>query len=523
MAKKLKTIPILLITTGIIVPIFLGVISLFESPILCHLGYNHLEVCKPAKTVTIEVIVKKVDKSTTLPLSNVKVQFIFSGSPVTKYTDDSGYADAIIPGDQKVKIELSKNGYLTENHNINLKKGGTLPLEYVLKRQKTTELEREKFEGVVQSADELKEEAWKHLKRYKKKGIAHAKSLFVKAAEIAPNDFQIAYSIAWLDHLNYSLKHDSDYIPYEESKCLPAHVRYSKPVELLQKNPPQDTLGKEMVVEIGHMYSNQDLDHKKAIYFYDQYILTDEFDISHPVVYMGLVSRGMANFWLKEYVQAGLDFEKALAQKPSNQVAYNQGSIFAMTGNYDKAIQWYKAAIYGGTVELATQRDKKIQLSGESNLYKARRDLGFAFLLNYKSDETNSEKHKRYEKARKEFEIVKDLARNKDLANIGLGIVEYFEGDIEAAKTSLKNIPQESPYNDTADRYLQKIEGCQLANQKCVHHFQEFYDLSDITIKPILTSRGISRMFGNVTVHEDDSLDPVLALEHASLYKGPCD
>ena len=389
-------------------------------------------------------------------------------------------------------------------------------------KQEITESEREKPIDFIQSADKLKQQAWEYLERDKKKGIPRAKSLFVKAEKIAPNDFQIAYSIAWLDHLNYSLKDDPDYTPYEESKCQPAHVRYSKAVDLLEKNPPLDRLGKEMVVEIGHMYSNQDLNHKKAIYFYDKYILTDGFDISDPVVYMALVSRGMANFWLKEYTESQLDFQKALAQKPSNQVAYNQGSIFAMHRNYDKAIEWYKAAIYGGTVNLSTQGDKKIQLSGESNLYKARRDLGFALLLNYKSNETDSERRERYKKARKEFEIVKKFARKKDLANIGLGIVQYFEKDIEAAKTSLKKVQKESSYKRIASRYLQKIDQCQSDGQKCPHHFQKFYDVSDISIKPILTSQGISQMFGNITIHEDDNLSAALAVGHSSLYKGSC-
>ncbi|MCL2932798.1 MAG: hypothetical protein MGG11_11215 [Trichodesmium sp. MAG_R03] len=100
-----------------------------------------------------------------------------------------------------------------------------------------------------------------------------------------------------------------------------------------------------MVIEIGHFLSNRDTEHDRAIKLYNKYILDKSNELSDPVNYMALVSRGIAFFWLKEYGKSGKDFEDTLAEESSNQVAYNRGSIYAITRNYNKAINYYKAII----------------------------------------------------------------------------------------------------------------------------------------------------------------------------------
>ncbi|GGA10762.1 hypothetical protein CYANOKiyG1_23710 [Okeania sp. KiyG1] len=231
----------------------------------------------------------------------------------------------------------------------------------------------------------------------------------------------------------------------------------------------------------------------------------------------------MGYFWLKEYAMSGKDFEDALAEKPSNQVTYNRGSVYAMSGNYNKAINYYKAAIYGGKVKLILHNYKEVTIPGDLNFDEARRDFGFALLLNQDSNE------KEYKNALDEFEeAIRVKKDNEELSNysayIGKGIAQYFLGDVEQAKITLKEVPESSQYKDTAKRYLEKINTCESSNQKqCVNNVKGIKeDISNISMVPILTSQGISSMFGNVTVHESDKLDNVLSLEHNALYKGPC-
>ena len=106
-------------------------------------------------------------------------------------------------------------------------------------------------------------------------------------------------------------------------------------------------------------------------------------------------------------------------------------------------------------------------------------------------------------------------------AYVGKGIAEFLLRDIETAKLTLGKVPENDLYSDIAKRYLMKIEQCESSDQsKCVDHLNNL-TLSDMVTHPILTGDGISRMFGNVTVHEEE-LDPVLSLEHKAMYKGPC-
>lgn len=377
----------------------------------------------------------------------------------------------------------------------------------------------------------FKEEARRILGREKRFGISKARNKFINAQSLTPNDPQIAYYLAWLDDLNYSLKDEPGYQPYGnvEPTCQSASERYRKAITLFDRNRPTDSISQEMVVEIGHYLSNRDQAHRKAIELYNKHILTTGFDLSEPVTYMALISRGMAYFWLGEYGNAEVDFEQALAQKPSNQVAYNRGSVYAVSGvsnsfNYDRAIDWYKAAINGGKATLSTSNylGRAVQLSGEVELDEAWRDYGFVLLLNLKQNETSEQRIKHYEEARQKFEQAIRLNKDGYLAYVGKGVAQYFEGNTDDSVFTLNQVPDNSPYAGIAKRYLQKIEQCQLEGYECVNHFAEIEDLSNLSIMSILTSKGIARVFGNVVVHDDPGLDEILALEHAALYKGPC-
>jgi tetratricopeptide (TPR) repeat protein len=363
--------------------------------------------------------------------------------------------------------------------------------------------------------ENLKKDARKILRKQGKNGIDQAKEKFLEAKKIDPEDPEISYYLGWLDDLNYSL--------FKKGECQSASERYEETMELFKNKQPQNNIGKEMVIEIGHFLSNRDTEHGRAIKLYNKYILDKSNELSDPVNYMALVSRGMAFFWLKEYGKSGEDFEDALAEESSNQVAYNRGSIYAMNRNYNKAINYYEAAIYGGKVKLIFHGDKEVTIPGDFNFDEARRDIGFALLLKEDSNE------QQYEKALYQFqEAIKVRKGNKESPNystyIGKGIAQYFLGDVNQAKNTLKEVPETSPYSNTAKRYLNRINTCESSNQKqCVNHVREIQeDIADTSVFPILTSKGISTMFGNVTVHESDKLDEVIYLEHNALYKGPC-
>ncbi|NEP19891.1 MAG: hypothetical protein F6J97_23890 [Leptolyngbya sp. SIO4C1] len=173
----------------------------------------------------------------------------------------------------------------------------------------------------IQSTEALKLEARNILDSQGRSGISSAREIFTKAQKLDPEDPQIAYYLAWLDDLNYSLKDEPDYTPYGngEPACQSASNRYRSAIQLFNEIQPKDAISQEMIVEIGHYLSNRDLAHRKAIELYSKHILTQDFDLSNPVTYMALVSRGMAYFWLREYENAGADFEQALKHKASNQ------------------------------------------------------------------------------------------------------------------------------------------------------------------------------------------------------------
>ncbi|MEM1168050.1 MAG: tetratricopeptide repeat protein [Cyanobacteria bacterium P01_H01_bin.35] len=192
------------------------------------------------------------------------------------------------------------------------------------------------------SPENLKEKARDILRKDGKFGIDKAKEIFLEAKQIDSEDPEISYYLGWLDDLNYSL--------FKKGECESASDRYKETMELFEKRPPQNKIGKEMVIEIGHFLSNRDTKHREAIDLYDEYVLDKSNKFSDPITYMALVSRGMAYFWLKdsnnqEYAISATDFENALAEKPSSQVAYNRGSVYAMDRNYNKAINYYRAAL----------------------------------------------------------------------------------------------------------------------------------------------------------------------------------
>ena len=54
------------------------------------------------------------------PLSNVKVQVIAKGAPEVQYTDNNGYIKVQIPSEGDVRVNLTKDGYPSQDFNLNV-------------------------------------------------------------------------------------------------------------------------------------------------------------------------------------------------------------------------------------------------------------------------------------------------------------------------------------------------------------------------------------------------------------------
>jgi len=362
----------------------------------------------------------------------------------------------------------------------------------------------------------LKREAREILLDRGKSGIDDARSKFEEAQEYDPEDPQLEYYLRWLDELDFYLN--------GKGSCENASTRYGRARRLLIGSNLNDSISREMLIEIGHYLSNRDLAHDEAIKLYNL-LLNKDPDFNKPVSYMALVSRGMANFWKKEYGTAQRDFEKALSLQASEQVAYNLGSVYAMYKNYPKAIEWYKAAISGGTQKLESL-GKAVELQGNSHFPRARRDLGFAILLNQSQGESDEARKDRYTSALKEFrQASRNLKKAEDFsAHIGQGISLFLLNRPAEAQEALSQVPDESSYKWIADVYDKKAEQCASRGlADCIDSYSsETSEVRAYASEPFPQSDGIRAMFGNVTVHDDKDADPLLGLEHAALYVGPC-
>ncbi|MEM9272247.1 MAG: hypothetical protein AAGA80_04680 [Cyanobacteria bacterium P01_F01_bin.143] len=430
-----------------------------------------------------------------------------------------------------------------ENQRNGIESKGNLSATPSLTTEVSVNLEPEKSEE-EKRAQELKDKARDILLNKERHGIEEARTKFKEAKALTPEDPQIAYYLAWLDDLDYSLslENNNNDKSYTKVACENPSKRYEEAMKLFSEYPPEDNISRQMVIEIGHYLSNKEPrkgGHDKAIDLYDKYILEISDDISVPVTHMALVSRGMAYFWKgspEDLLESYDDFRKAILNtpynqdKPSNQIAYNIGSVFAMmsTGKYDyqKSIEWYRLAIEGGTVSIKDpQKDSNVQIviDGDPKLDKAYRDLGFALLLNEKD---KNDRKERYENALEKFENAIQIVEEKNespnyLAYIGKGIAQYFTEDSKKALETLKFIEEGKPYYEYADFYIKKIEKCESSTKKCLNSQSEITHLQKLNSISILTDQGIARLFGNVTIHEN-VLDNVLEIEHDVLYKGPC-
>lgn len=55
------------------------------------------------------------------PIKGVSIRFSYQGSPTERITTDDGYAQIEIPSTEDIEVTISKEGYETRKHIINLK------------------------------------------------------------------------------------------------------------------------------------------------------------------------------------------------------------------------------------------------------------------------------------------------------------------------------------------------------------------------------------------------------------------
>ncbi|MEH2306162.1 hypothetical protein [Nostoc sp.] len=91
------------------------VVSVFVPEVRCSVGFKSEACGEQMKTVELITQTELGER-----LGGVRVQVNSLGAPETQWTDENGYAKAKIPSKGDVVVNLSKEGYPTQNFVINL-------------------------------------------------------------------------------------------------------------------------------------------------------------------------------------------------------------------------------------------------------------------------------------------------------------------------------------------------------------------------------------------------------------------
>ncbi|MBW4546323.1 MAG: carboxypeptidase-like regulatory domain-containing protein [Symplocastrum torsivum CPER-KK1] len=126
--------PLIRILIGI-VALALAVAGLREFPELTKLASGQQETAsKEAEPELTDVrIVTETEEGK--PVKGASVRFSYRGSPTERITTDDGYVQIKIPSTEDVEITLSKEGYETRKHIINLKNDPGENRTFLLKRK----------------------------------------------------------------------------------------------------------------------------------------------------------------------------------------------------------------------------------------------------------------------------------------------------------------------------------------------------------------------------------------------------
>jgi len=104
-----------------IVALSIAVAGLREFPELTKLASGQQETASKEtepKLTDVRIVTETEEGK---PVKGASIRFSYRGSPTERITTDDGYAQIKIPSTEDVEVTLSKEGYETRKHIINLK------------------------------------------------------------------------------------------------------------------------------------------------------------------------------------------------------------------------------------------------------------------------------------------------------------------------------------------------------------------------------------------------------------------
>ena len=274
--------------------------------------------------------------------------------------------------------------------------------------------------------------------------INNAVADFNRVRELEPNNPRAAFYQSYLQEFK-------DIVVKKIQPCLPVKDRYRAAIELYQ---PWNKIAKSdipIILELGHFLINREQDYQTATKIFNAAI---EFD--HNIV-QAWSSKGTAQFLAKDYFNARVSFNRALALNPnSHKIKYNLGSLWAKLGNYRKASELYKQAT-----------------ETEPNFAVAWRDLGLSLYL-----------QDRYQESALAFTQI-------------------------VYRPNSKSFQVDNKERELVKEYYERVEDCL---EQAIEGLKVSCSQEDrIPVEVALKHNGI---FHNVIVHEE-SFEPFFQVEHS--------
>lgn len=117
-----------------IVALAVAVAGLREFPELTKLAVGQQETASKEvgpKLADVRIVTETEEGK---PIKGVSIRFSYRGSPTERITTDDGYAQIKLPSTEDVEVTISKEGYETRKHIINLKNDPDENRTFQLKR-----------------------------------------------------------------------------------------------------------------------------------------------------------------------------------------------------------------------------------------------------------------------------------------------------------------------------------------------------------------------------------------------------
>ncbi len=119
----------------VIIALAIGVAGMREFPELTKFGVGQQETASKEvepKLTNVRIVIETEEGK---PIKGVSIRFSDRGSPTERITTDDGYAQIKIPATENVEVTISKEGYETQKHMINLKNDPDENIPFQLKKK----------------------------------------------------------------------------------------------------------------------------------------------------------------------------------------------------------------------------------------------------------------------------------------------------------------------------------------------------------------------------------------------------